>query len=83
MNMYEFLPLATAALLFSAGLGWAFYLIEKDRHRATEVELETYRRGIKAEVGEAEFKRITTNIWGRHFHAGIASKSRRSEAGIG
>ena len=46
MNMYEFLPIATAALLFSAGLGWAFYLIEKDRHRATEVELETDRRGI-------------------------------------
>ena len=81
MNMYELLPIATAALLFSAGLGWAFYLIEKDRHRATEVQLERYRRGIKAEVGEEEFKRITTSIWNRHFHTGIASKSRRIEAG--
>jgi hypothetical protein len=81
MNMYEFLPIATAALLFFASVGWAFYLIEKDRHRATKVVLETYRRGIKAEVGEAEFKRITTSIWSRHFHAGIASNSRRLEAG--
>ena len=71
MNMYEFLQIATTALLFLGGLGWAFYLIEKDRHRATEVELETYRRGIKAEVVEEEFKRITTSIWSRHFHAGI------------
>ena len=78
--MYDFLPIVTTVLLFSAGLGWAFYLIEKNRHRATEVELETYRRGIKAEVGEEQFKRITTNIWNRHFHADIASKSRRIEA---
>ena len=81
MDMYEFLLIETAVLLFFAGVGWAFYLIEKDRRRATEVELETYRRGIKAEVGEAEFKRITTSIWGRHFHAGIASNGRRIEAG--
>ena len=46
MNLYEFLPIATVALLFSADLGWALYLIEKDRHRTTEVKLETDRRGI-------------------------------------
>ena len=71
MSMFELLPIATAALLISASLGWAFYWIEKNHHKATEVELETYRRGIKAEVGEEQFKRITKSIWDRHFHAGI------------
>ena len=81
MNMCELLLIETVVLLFFAIVGWAFYLIEKDRRRATEVELETYRRGIKAEVGEAEYKRITTSIWGRHFHTGIACNGRRIEAG--
>ena len=44
--MYEFLPIATVVLIFSAGLGWAFCLIDQDRHRTTEVKLETDKRGI-------------------------------------